>query len=73
MTLVVFRGLMSKNGTLYHPTVVRVGVHIHHSVQSVSLDALIDQKLSHSGMTVRTSDTSSSASEMKSITGKQRF
>eukprot|EP00803_Ostreobium_quekettii_P007947 evm.model.scf_520.6 EVM.evm.TU.scf_520.6 scf_520:61854-71225(+) len=38
-------GLMDKNGKSYTPNVVRVGVNAHHSVKSVELDTLVNQKL----------------------------
>ena len=38
-------GLRGADGAMYKPTVVRVGVHVHHSVAHVSLDKLVDERL----------------------------
>lgn len=39
-------GLMDKDGRMYTPSIVRVGVNIHHSVSSVGLDTLVSHRLS---------------------------
>ena len=41
-------GLRGADGAMYKPTVVRVGVHVHHSVAHVSLDKLVDDRLAAS-------------------------
>jgi hypothetical protein len=38
-------GLTDQDGRVFTPNVVRVGVSIHHSVQSVALDTLVAQRL----------------------------
>ncbi|KAL4448164.1 hypothetical protein ABPG75_005383 [Micractinium tetrahymenae] len=38
-------GLTDQDGRVFTPNVVRVGVSIHHSVQSVALDTLVDHRL----------------------------
>ena len=38
-------GLTDQEGRMFTPNVVRVGVNIHHSVQSVALDTLVDHRL----------------------------
>uniref|UniRef100_A0A7S1X684 DNA2/NAM7 helicase helicase domain-containing protein n=1 Tax=Tetraselmis chuii TaxID=63592 RepID=A0A7S1X684_9CHLO len=38
-------GLMDKDGRMYTPSIVRVGVNIHHSVSSVGLDTLVSHRL----------------------------
>ncbi|KAK9812831.1 hypothetical protein WJX72_004417 [[Myrmecia] bisecta] len=39
------QGLMNKQGQVYPPSIVRVGLSVHHSVQSVALDTLVEAKL----------------------------
>ena len=39
---------MHREGRSYAPSVVRIGVNVHHSVQKVSLDALVTQRLATS-------------------------
>lgn len=39
---------MGKTEGPYHPSLVRVGVNVHHSVSSISIDQLIKKKLAHS-------------------------
>ena len=34
-----------RHGAKYIPSVVRVGLSVHHSVRSVSLDALVEQRM----------------------------
>lgn len=46
-------GLRGADGAMYKPTVVRVGVHVHHSVAHVSLDKLVDDRLAASVNKVR--------------------
>jgi len=43
---------MGKTEGPYHPTLVRVGVNVHHSVSGISIDQLINKKLAHSEGTV---------------------
>ena len=38
-------GLYDKNGNVFTPNIVRVGVDIHHSVQTVALDNLVRHRL----------------------------
>ncbi len=38
-------GAACRKGAKYIPSVVRVGLSVHHSVQSVSLDALLEQRM----------------------------
>lgn len=38
-------GLTDQEGHVFTPNVVRVGVNIHHSVQSVALDTLVQHRL----------------------------
>ena len=38
-------GLMDARGNMYAPSIVRIGVNVHHSVKSVSLDAIVDSRL----------------------------
>jgi len=42
-------GLMDDHGKMYTPSIVRVGVNIHHSVASVSLDNLVTHRLTSAG------------------------
>ena len=46
-------GLRGSDGAMYKPTVVRVGVHVHHSVAHVSLDKLVDERLAATANKVR--------------------
>eukprot|EP01018_Ginkgo_biloba_P018605 Gb_01813 [translate_table: standard] len=39
-------GIRDENGQVYNPSIVRVGLQAHHSVQSVSMDYLVEQRLS---------------------------
>jgi senataxin len=38
-------GLLDGSGARYDPSIVRIGVNVHHSVKSVSLEAQLEQKL----------------------------
>ncbi|KAA8536513.1 hypothetical protein F0562_028990 [Nyssa sinensis] len=38
-------GIRDENDRAYHPKIVRIGLKPHHSVQSVSIDYLVEQKL----------------------------
>lgn len=38
-------GLLDKDGNIFTPNIVRIGVNIHHSVQSVALDNLVQHRL----------------------------
>ncbi|KAK6945483.1 DNA2/NAM7 helicase, helicase domain [Dillenia turbinata] len=38
-------GIRDENGFAYHPKIVRIGLKPHHSVQAVSMDYLVEQKL----------------------------
>ncbi|WIA30316.1 hypothetical protein OEZ86_000404 [Tetradesmus obliquus] len=38
-------GLLDGSGARYDPSIVRIGVNVHHSVKSVSLEKLVDAKL----------------------------
>lgn len=42
-------GLVDASGATYSPTVVRVGVNVHHSVNSVHIDTLVSQRLGELG------------------------
>ncbi|KAH9626455.1 hypothetical protein KSS87_004956 [Heliosperma pusillum] len=42
-------GVRDENDRAYHPKIVRIGLKAHHSVQSVSMDYLVEQKLSALG------------------------
>lgn len=42
---IMHHGLLDGSGRRYDPSIVRIGVNIHHSVKSVSLEALVDAKL----------------------------
>ncbi|PRW45131.1 putative helicase MAGATAMA 3 [Chlorella sorokiniana] len=42
-------GLTDQDGRVFTPNVVRVGVSIHHSVQSVALDTLVEHRLGGDG------------------------
>uniref|UniRef100_A0A7S0WSL5 Helicase ATP-binding domain-containing protein n=1 Tax=Chlamydomonas leiostraca TaxID=1034604 RepID=A0A7S0WSL5_9CHLO len=42
---IIKSGLMDKDGQMYAPSVVRIGVNPHHSVRSVALDAIVDARL----------------------------
>ncbi|KAI7846383.1 hypothetical protein COHA_000094 [Chlorella ohadii] len=42
-------GLTDQDGRVFTPNVVRVGVSIHHSVQSVALDTLVEHRLGGEG------------------------
>lgn len=39
-------GIRDENGQVYSPSIVRVGLQAHHSVQAVSMDYLVEQRLS---------------------------
>jgi senataxin len=39
-------GLRDENGLMYTPSIVRVGLNAHHSVQSVTMDNLVAQRMS---------------------------
>eukprot|EP00252_Welwitschia_mirabilis_P021527 TRINITY_DN5542_c0_g1_i1.p1 TRINITY_DN5542_c0_g1~~TRINITY_DN5542_c0_g1_i1.p1 ORF type:complete len:621 (+),score=147.92 TRINITY_DN5542_c0_g1_i1:2-1864(+) len=39
-------GIRDENGEVYSPSIVRVGLQAHHSVQAVSMDYLVEQRLS---------------------------
>lgn len=41
----ISEGLLDKDGKRFTPNVVRVGLNIHHSVQSVALDTLVSRRL----------------------------
>lgn len=43
---ILAQGLLDSQGRQYVPSVVRVGVNVHHSVQSVSLGSLMDTRIS---------------------------
>lgn len=49
MLRLITTGLVDKHGAAFTPSVVRVGVSIHHSVQSVALDTLVDLRLGAEG------------------------
>ena len=49
---VIKNGLVDGNGETYSPTVVRVGVNVDASVQEVSMDALVSQRLGELGVHV---------------------
>lgn len=36
---------MDKDGKFFHPVIVRVGMSVHHSVQCVHIDTLMDERL----------------------------
>eukprot|EP00879_Flechtneria_rotunda_P021663 GHRR01022836.1.p1 GENE.GHRR01022836.1~~GHRR01022836.1.p1 ORF type:complete len:126 (-),score=33.40 GHRR01022836.1:666-1043(-) len=38
-------GLLDGSGKRYDPSIVRIGVNVHHSVKAVSLEMLVDAKL----------------------------
>ena len=38
-------GLFDATGATYSPTLVRVGINVHHSVESVSMDTLVSQRV----------------------------
>lgn len=40
----ISNGLMDGTGGSFTPNVVRMGVHVHHSVKSVALDALVEAR-----------------------------
>ena len=42
-------GLFNATGATYSPTLVRVGINVHHSVESVSMDTLVSQRLGELG------------------------
>lgn len=42
---IVRHGLMDKDGKNFAPNIVRAGVNVHHSVECVSLDTLVTQRL----------------------------
>ena len=42
-------GLLGPNGSPYSPTLVRVGVNVHHSVESVSMEALVRERVGEVG------------------------
>ena len=44
-TSAVITGILNREGKSYHPQIVRVGVNVHHSVQSISMDSLVNQRL----------------------------
>lgn len=39
------RGVPDADGVPYVPAVVRLGLHIHHTVQAVALDTLVEQRM----------------------------
>lgn len=47
-------GIRDENDRAYNPKIVRIGLKAHHSVQSVSMDHLVEQKLA--GMDFQTGD-----------------
>ncbi|KAF3791608.1 putative helicase MAGATAMA 3 [Nymphaea thermarum] len=38
-------GIVDENSHQYHPKIVRIGLNPHHSIQAVSMDYLVDQRL----------------------------
>lgn len=38
-------GLLDGSGNRFDPSIVRIGVNVHHSVKQVSLEAQLEQKL----------------------------
>ncbi|KAL8151565.1 hypothetical protein V2J09_021373 [Rumex salicifolius] len=46
---VINRGIHDEHNHAYNPKIVRIGLKAHHSVQSVSMDYLVEQKLSGIG------------------------
>ncbi|XP_074282276.1 putative helicase MAGATAMA 3 [Silene latifolia] len=42
-------GVRDENNHAYHPKIVRIGLKAHHTVQSVSMDYLVEQKLASLG------------------------
>ena len=46
---IMHSGLLGPNGTSYSPTLVRVGVNVHHSVESVSMEALVRERVGEVG------------------------
>ncbi|KAH7281053.1 hypothetical protein KP509_36G027600 [Ceratopteris richardii] len=48
-------GLRDENGQAFIPSIVRIGVNPHHSVQSVSMDYLVEQRLSSMDRGIATS------------------
>ena len=45
-------GLFDATGATYSPTLVRVGINVHHSVESVSMDTLVSQRVGELGVHV---------------------
>lgn len=62
-------GLLDGAGQRYDPSLVRIGVNVHHSVKSVSLEKLVDAKL---GVTekVRSRNTGVQAGRRPLLTGQ---
>jgi senataxin len=54
-------GLLDGAGNRFDPSIVRIGVNVHHSVKQVSLESQLEQKL---GTTDRVSETHSSTPQM---------
>lgn len=46
---IIQNGLIDGSGSTYSPTIVRVGVSVHHSVQSVSMEELVQQRVGEMG------------------------
>jgi hypothetical protein len=42
---VLQHGLLDGSGARYDPSIVRIGVNVHHSVKQVALESLVDAKL----------------------------
>ncbi|CAM6125409.1 unnamed protein product [Calypogeia fissa] len=54
-------GLRDENGMMYTPNIVRVGLNVHHSVQAVSMDTLVQHRLSSTERSAVTAGPRSSA------------
>ena len=58
-------GLLGPNGSPYSPTLVRVGVNVHHSVESVSMEALVRERVGEVGDRVAAAAAAAASSEKK--------
>lgn len=46
---IISSGLTDKEGRVFMPNIVRFGLNVHHSVKSVSLETLVEQRLAAGG------------------------
>ena len=58
-------GLLGPSGSPYSPTLVRVGVNVHHSVESVSMEALVRERVGEVGDKVAAAAAAAASSEKK--------